>query len=296
MVNTKNEVSVKAVFFIAVVSFINLFAGSEKPFVIGEMTGQLGNQLFVVATAHALAWGNKAEAYFPTLVSPVDVYKHMFFRCKVATPNLPISNIWEESRYQYDPIPFQPNMQIKGYFQSEKYFKEYREKILELLAPSSKDMLYFRKKYDWLLDHPNTVGIQLRCYFVELPLAADYMQYGEDYLEKAMSLFPEDSLFVVTTNHIEYARRNIPKRAKNVVFLEEPHYLCLHLQSLCKHNIITNSTFGWWAAWLNKNSNKIVVCPKEWKKGLDVKDMIPSEWIQVDANYEYPSEEMLFMD
>ncbi len=285
----------KGCLYIAVLLFVNLSAESDKPFVIGEMTGQLGNQLFVVATAHALAWDNGVEAYFPTLVSPVDIYKHMFFRCKVAAPTLPITYIWEELRYQYDPIPFQPNMQIKGYFQSEKYFKRYREEILQLFAPSSKDKMYFRKNYDWLLQHPNTVGIQLRCYFVEIPLASEYMQYGMDYLEKAMALFSEDSLFVVTTNHIEYARKNIPSWAKNIVFLEEPHYLCLHLQSLCKHNIITNSTFGWWGAWLNQNPNKIVVCPKAWKKDLDMKDTIPPEWIQIDAMYEYPSEEMLLL-
>ncbi len=277
-------------FFIVFFVSINLFAESHKPFVIGEMTGQLGNQLFVVATACALAWDNNADPYFPTVVSPTDVYKHVFFRCKIAAPDTLRNYTWEEPRYRYDPIPFYPNMQIKGYFQSEKYFKHHREKILQLLAPSSKDMAYFRKKYDWLLKSPNTVGVQLRCYFVEIPLASEYMQYGIDYLEKAMSLFPEDSLFVVTTNHVEYARKNMPKWAKNVVFLDEPHYMCLHLQSLCKHNIISNSTFGWWGAWLNQNPDKIVVCPTAWKNGLDVSDAIPPEWIQIEAKYVYPTE------
>lgn len=274
---------------------VPLFPEQNKSFVIGEMTGQLGNQLFVVATACSLAWDNGVEAYFPTVVSPMDIYKHIFFRCKVAPPSAPVEHIWKEPRYQYDPITFYPNMEIKGYFQSEKYFKHHRDKILQLLAPSSKDMTYFRKKYSWLIQNPNTVGVQLRCYFVEMPLASEYMQYGRDYLEKAMSLFPSDSLFVVTTNHVGYARENMPKWAKNVVFLDEPHYMCLHLQSLCKHNIISNSTFGWWGAWLNPNLDKIVVCPKDWKKNLDVSDVIPPEWIQIDAEYEYPREGMLLL-
>ena len=273
------------------------FASMQNPgveknqsFVIGEMTGQLGNQLFVVAAASALAWDNNAEAYFPTLISPTEIYKHVFFRCKLVVPNIPIDYIWQEPRYGYDSIPFCSNMQIRGYFQSEKYFVHHREKILQLLAPSFKDMTYFRKKYDWLIQHPNTVGVQLRYYYLEIPGATDYMQYGMDYLEKAMSLFPEDSLFVVTTNNVEHTRKSMPKWAKNVVFLEEPHYMCLHLQSLCKHNIISNSTFGWWGAWLNKNPNKIVVCPSAWMNGLDVSDTIPQEWIQIDAKYECPTE------
>ncbi|MES2200324.1 MAG: hypothetical protein V4489_09195, partial [Chlamydiota bacterium] len=153
-------------FVVFFMSFSNAFSEQNKPFVIGEMTGQLGNQLFVVATACSLAWDNGAEAYFPTLVSPIDVYKHVFFRCKITDPNLPFNYTWEEPRYRYDLISYYPNMQIKGYFQSEKYFKHHREEILQLFAPSSKDMAYFQKKYDWLMEHPNTVGVQLR-YYVE---------------------------------------------------------------------------------------------------------------------------------
>jgi len=260
----------------------------QKPFVTARILGQLGNNLFQVATASALAWDNNAEPCFPDFFPTSVVYQHVFFRFKNKLPNVPITFEWNEPSPTYRAISYQPNMLMSGYFQSEKYFVRHRDRLLESLAPHPDDLAYMRKKYQQLLDHPNTVGIQIRYYKWEFPATdSAYPQYGKDYLEKTMSLFPESSLFVVSCNNLDFARKSIPHWAKNVIFIEnEPHYIDFYLLSYCKHNIITNSTFGWWAAWLNQNPNKIIVRPTKWTGYLDGSEACPKEWLSIDAKHE----------
>ena len=259
-----------------------VFAEGE-PIVIGELYGQMGNNLFQVAVASALAWDNHAEAYFPKLGSLPTLHHHLFSRCKMLLPDNKISFEWHEPTFAYQPIPFYENMHLIGYFQSEKYFSHHRDRLLNLFAPCSADLKYLRKKYAWLMKHPCTVGVQIRHYF-EDPDGSCFIQYGQDYLDKAMSLFPEDTLFIVSSNNLEFARKNIPSWVEKVVFLEdEPFYIDFYLLTFCKHNIITNSSFGWWSAWLNQNPDKIVVRPSVWLNGLPTQDVCPEEWIAIDA-------------
>lgn len=263
----------------------------EKPYVSCNITGQLGNNLFQVATAHALAWENNAKVVIPELnktINNIPINKeHVFFRCNSKDPKKALEFIWREPSFAYHPITYKPNMYLKGYFQSEKYFKPHREKLLKLFAPLESDKNIIFSNYGHIINHPNTVGVQMRCYY-EDPTGGRYNQYGKAYYEKAMSLFPKDSLFVVSCNDKKFAKENIPDWAENVVFLDEPYYIELYILSYCKHNIIGNSSFGWWAAWLNQNPNKIVVAPKDWvnpKWTLDTKDVVPEEWIKLEAKW-----------
>lgn len=275
--------------FIAV--FTIFFANDSvdaKPFIIGRLwAGQLGNQFFQIAAAYNLALEHDAEAYFPDLASktidgiPTN-YKQVFFRFNATTPKDPIQAYYVEPSYSYHPIPYSPNLCIQGYFQSEKYFVKNKQKILELFAPSEEIKNTLEKKYEFL-KLPNTVAVHMRYYLREDPEQKMYPTYGREYFEKAILKFPEDSLYIVCSNSIEWAKKILEGIPRKILFIEnEPYYHDLYLMSLCKHNIISNSSFSWWAAYLNPNPQKIVIAPPAWNTpncGLDYKDVVPDEWI-----------------
>lgn len=274
----------------SIILFLGVLCSSvfaAQDFVTVQIYGQLGNNLFQVATASALAWDNNAELFLQDLDSNSPIYQHVFFRFNNTAPTKPIQFHWHEPTYAYKNISYHPNMNLSGYFQSEKYFHHHRPRLLALLAPHPDDLCYIQNKYQWIITHPETVGIQLRYYKWEFPTEDLYPQYGKKYLETAMSLFPKSSLFVVSSNNLAFARACIPSGIENIVFIEnEPNYIDLYILSSCKHNIITNSSFGWWGAWLNQNPDKIVIRPNIWIKGLPSQDVCPKEWIVLDTPYE----------
>ena len=128
----------------------------------------------------------------------------------------------------------------------------------------------------------------MRYFRREDPNGVEFIQYGKDYLEKATAQFPDDALFVVSSDNPDFVKERLPARLKNLIFIEnEPHYINLYLLSLCKHNIISNSTFGWWAAWLNQNPNKVVICPTPWvnpRSPNSSEDIYPPTWKKIKAN------------
>lgn len=234
--------------------------------------GRLGNQMFQIATTMAHAWRNNDTFILPTEVEGPKGTPIYF-------PHLPHGEMKEEYTYveQYHPyqqIPYRPNMCIRGYWQSEKYFAEYRQRIIESFA-----IPYEMRK--------GVVSIHCR--------RGDYVDHADrfppttiEYVERAVKHFVDlgYSNFLVFSDDIDWCKQNIrPKHGEAYFYSGNTSELKdLQMMSGCEHNIIANSSFSWWGAWLNRNPNKIVIAPKVWfgeAAGLDYRDQVPDSWIKM---------------
>ena len=88
---------------------------------------------------------------------------------------------------------------------------------------------------------------------------------------------------LIFSDDIEWTK-TVFRDEKFHIIENEPDYMDLYIMSMCTNNIIANSTFSWWAAWLNKNPDKIVISPKQWfsdEYEHSVEDSIPNSWIKI---------------
>lgn len=275
-------------------------AANGADHVQARLWGRLGNHLFIIAATTSYALDHGMTPHFPDLTGDKTFpeflqgnyhlpslktnYDKLFRHLNVSKPPVPIECTYREPHFTYDPIPYRPNMLLEGWFQSEKYFINHKQEILDLFAPPMAIRNYLEEKYAQFIDHPYTVAVHLRCYHKENPnLDSIYPTYGRKYFEKAMALFDENALFLVFSDQIGWAKKELAGIPRNVQFIEgEEYYHDFYLMSMCKHHIISNSTFSWWAAYLNRNPNKMVVVPPRWfvrEYGHDSSDLIPPEWI-----------------
>lgn len=185
-----------------------------------SLQGQLGNQLFQIATAVALAQENHCALYFPDFADITaaylktrDVEKHynaLFYRIPNRIDYARPTFLYSEQGFVYQPIPYRPNMEISGYFQSEKYFKKYRKLILELFAAPDEIEEDLQKHFPSVIEHPNTVGIHVRTWYNDFKnFDSNYKFYDAflppdmEYYKKAIDHFSPDALFVVFSDRID---------------------------------------------------------------------------------------------
>ncbi|RYD62781.1 MAG: alpha-1,2-fucosyltransferase, partial [Verrucomicrobiaceae bacterium] len=114
-------------------------------------------------------------------------------------------------------------------------------------------------------------------------LSPDWYTRAKTEIERRISGRPT---YFVFSDDAQWARRNLDSFAE-AVFIPPPSdggdAQDLHLMALCKHQIIANSSFSWWGAWLNKHQDKCVVAPRSWFRSprIDTSDLIPSDWLRI---------------
>ncbi len=271
------------------VLLVPLVLSADKPYVTCELMGQLGNQFFQVAVTLSHAYDHDAEPLFPEFKTRYDFgihenYQKIFYCLNTSDlPSFPALHYRERS-HAYQELPYEPNMKLQGFFQSEKYFYKYRDEIVALFQPSQ-EIREEMKQYQELLDHPHTVAVHLRTYSGEDSYQFLY-RCDRKYFKEAMSFFPEETLFVVFSDDMKKCRELFDKIDRPKVYVHnKSHVLDFYLISSCKHQIISNSTFSWWAAYLNTNPDKVVVAPRYWytkKSRLEDRDVVPEGWFVID--------------
>jgi hypothetical protein len=243
--------------------------------------GRLGNQLFQYAAAKALSIHLGTELLLPP---ENDNNNLSFFKgIKFQTNSRKEWNEYKEPHFHYDPHfwELKNDTDIFGYFQSEKYFAPYKNTIREDLI-LGQTINSFVLEYLLKISTP-TVSIHIRkgdyvnnSYYTQL----DKTYYTEaiNYLALKIGHFS----CVVSSDDIKWCKENF--NIDNAIYTTYSTILDFAIMKACDHNIIANSSFSWWAAWLNSNQQKIVIAPNKWfGAGVDLntKDLLPNEWIKI---------------
>jgi len=251
--------------------------------VTAQLMGGLGNMMFQIAAAYSVARENNDVAlfdfdkhYLPLQGQSVRKYENNIFRNVKNSKIERISTVHQEENFRYSNIPYQKDMALYGYYQSEKYFLKYKEKILSLFESSEDTKNYINEKYGNILKTPDLTSIHVR--------RGDYIKFSQihplctpEYYSQASRIVSPSASFMIFSDDIEWCKNNLD--IQNTFFVEEEKdYIDLYLMSMCKNNIIANSSFSWWSAWLNTNPAKIIIAPKIWfgpGAPHDIADLLP---------------------
>lgn len=278
----------------------------------------LGNQMFQYAYARALqAKGmnvrlDMGKAYdemfgkyrnhiqrttsiqnFNLRIKPIDVYKYGRYSylnqdtlVRKMLYVLGKNGMWlynfyeeEEQKYSEKTEKIKGNYYIKGWFQSERYFKDIRNVLLKEFTP--KKRINISKEIREALDNPQSVSVHIRrSDYVKIRNTVNllYYQMAIQYIRQLY----QNPIFLVFSDDLDWVKDNIPMTGE-VIYVNEDKkmqdYEELLVMSKCRSNIIANSTFSWWAAWLNQNKEKCVIAPKKWFPGQE--GIVPKEWIML---------------
>jgi len=285
--------------------------------VIVNLAGGFGNQLFCYSFGYALAKRKNAELIIDTstqdngLTRSLELmklnirfnhrisykYKKGFFERAVLNKirkrkaigfTTKIYNEINPTIFEDAVFDIQENTYFKGNWQSEKYFINYRDELLEMLTPKEERNVSVRNLCSEM-NNCNSVAVHIR--------RGDYVKIGcqlnMSYYDAAISMIraklPEVKLVLyIFSDDIDFCKKYFSEKqefADKGIELCYPQYKSdnytlddLFLMSNCKHMIMANSSYSWWAAWLNQNKEKIVICPE---LGMWKGDFYPDNWIKI---------------
>ncbi len=286
---------------------------------IMRYNGGLGNQMFQFAAVASLANTLKVDFSFDcdffnhSYSRPYQL--NIFFDDKKEVKGLKYKALWAFRKYIKDKFlnlnvycekdfnfeqrfnEICDNTYIYGFFQSHKYINEelIKKYFTFKIEPDEVNKKILK---DMNLSESVSIHIRRGDYVQKKRYSSIYNHLDVEHYKKAMEIVAKDltsPVFYVFSDDIDWARENLnfegcpnclEKNAKFVFISHnqgEKSWEDLRLMSNCKHNIIANSSFSWWGAYLNSNPNKIVVAPEKWFQKIqnNPRDIYPESWVLI---------------
>ncbi len=290
--------------------------------VVSNILGGLGNQMFQYAIGRAISLRSRQELKLDInefnsydlrnyeldifniqvqIASDAEIekikYRQInFFKkiyCRIRRHDRRLSErYYKEKFYHYDTdtVMIKNSVYLFGYWQSEKYFDDCKDIILHDFAlkyPISKQSNHFKQ----MIHKRPSVGLHIRRgdYVNNLTTNNYHGTCSLAYYQEAVSVIKKtvkSPHFFIFSDDIAWAKENLDFiQNKTFIKLSDsiPDHEEMLLMSQCKHNIIANSSFSWWGAWLNQNPEKIIIVPEKWFNDpvINTNDLIPEHWIRL---------------
>lgn len=259
------------------------------------MIGRIGNQMFQIAHAYSQSLTHNRQFVAPDKDTSVHEYKTNIFRhinFGIETTFNLTDVVRIETPFSYAPscpAADKPTV-FHGFCQSEKFFKENKNIIKDIFSPTDDFKQRCIEKYP-LLSSENVTAINVR--------RGDYLHPDQcnnhpvvtrEFIIKALDAIPNKQYIFVVSDDIPWCKANID--VPDVTFVEYVTWEALWLLSMCKHFVISNSTFSWWGAYLGEKQDSVVVAPSTWfgpgvhARGHFETDIYQENWIQIPTYFD----------
>lgn len=259
---------------------------------IVKILGGLGNQMFQYAHGRSEELSGKKIIFDNSFFTGNKLEKDTARNFKLDKFNIAtnaeffpkshlISDIWTKIKRLL-------GLNVDIYFQNEKYFINIADDIRKEFT-LKQELSFKAKEILQKIENSNSVSLHVRRgdYITNQKTNSFHGVCGMDYYQEAMNIIKEkisNPAFFIFSDDIAWARDNF--KDKDFVFVSDTAIEDVEeliLMSKCKHNIIANSSFSWWGAWLNNNPNKIVIAPQKWfnNKKANQTDIVPESWIKI---------------
>jgi hypothetical protein len=235
--------------------------------------GRLGNQMWQIASTIGISKSLDLHYGFPKWAyNNLDQFSHVLLQSDYWAYRY-VDYIEPEPYYNLPKLDRSINWNLKGYFQSPKYFENNKELIAKIFdfgyrIPTNSTSIHIRRGDYVSLSH------------IHIDLSKT------NYYQKALELFPKDEYFEVYSDDLDYAEQFLSSIIKKsgrdfyrfMLMTTSNDYDALYNMSNCMNHIIANSSFSWWAAYLGINPDRRVIAPSRWVTNENRNDRLVKEW------------------